>query len=934
MAFLSLSDSDLKFAQQNLHLLSAKEREQVLQLLEEREQAAKTTEAREHFLPYVKHVWPDFIEGAHHVIMAEAFEKVARGEIKRLAISIGPRHGKSELASVMLPSWFLGKFPNKKIIQVSNSERLASRFGRKVRNLIGSSAAFKEVFPNVALSQDSQAAAEWHTNYEGEYLAAGVGGNLAGFGADIGIVDDPHSDTQAKQAEANPAVFDDVVEWYSSSIRQRLQPNGAIIIVMCVAEGERVLMHDGRWRPIEQIVVGDKVIGYLDGKPVPRTVTATMPQGPDDLVEVVSRSCSLKVNRRHPFLVMRGGLTTSPKTQEDVIQSRDWYLEWVPAGDLKPKDVVVTIKALQNGNGHRPMPFPGSRPKQYQMNQKDYWLFGFMFGDGWLASTKARGHTGVCIATSDKPHLDARVLATAKECWGVDFYPTKFGYVRCDNKALARWLADKGFGSGAKTKRVPEWVFRLRNADKRAFLDGFFHADGWLRPSEQVETWQVGLANRELLDDLRLLARTCGVKTTKIYHYEWEAHAPNSPAPTEARNYCARFSMRAEKIELRGRYKNMGQDGLGRYFRLEEVDEIRPVGRGNVYDITVEGAESFVAEGFVVHNTRWSKRDLVGQVLRRAQDDKAAGLPKGTYDDWTVINLPAILDEDTPTERPLWPGFWTLEELQATKKAIGPVKWAAQYAQQPTGGSSAIFKNENWRIWGGAKETCPHPDYQLAWNDGLPPPCKFVLHSWDTALRKNERADYSAFTSWGIFETQVLDVAPESEDPDAPRAYYPRKYKTIDNIILLSAYKARLDFPELKRKVREFYDEDTPDSLLIEDKGSGTSLIQEMRSMGIAVDNFSYGRGRAKGTGQSNDKIARANMVTDIFASGYVWIPERRFAEMVRTEMNDFPAGEHDDLVDSTVQAMIRFREGGFVRTANDEQEDETTTRIRRKRYY
>jgi len=281
-----------------------------------------------------------------------------------------------------------------------------------------------------------------------------------------------------------------------------------------------------------------------------------------------------------------------------------------------------------------------------------------------------------------------------------------------------------------------------------------------------------------------------------------------------------------------------------------------------------------------------------------------------------VIEFPAILDEDTPTQRPLWPGFWTLDELLATKKAVGPVKWAAQYLQAPTGGQSSIFKTENWRVWGAPKETCPGPQHRQAWNDLVPPACDYVIHSWDTAIKKNERADYSAFTSWGIF-----------------RAEDPATGNTLNNAILLSSYKARLDFPELKRKVKQFYDEDQPDTLLIEDKGSGSSLIQELRSMGVAVENFSYGRGGAKGSGMSNDKIARANMVTDIFASGYVWRPERRFAEDVMTEMNDFPAGEHDDLVDSTVQAMIRFRQGGFIRTANDEAE-ETTVPRRRKRYY
>jgi predicted phage terminase large subunit-like protein len=170
-------------------------------------------------------------------------------------------------------------------------------------------------------------------------------------------------------------------------------------------------------------------------------------------------------------------------------------------------------------------------------------------------------------------------------------------------------------------------------------------------------------------------------------------------------------------------------------------------------------------------------------------------------------------------------------------------------------------------------------------------------------------------TTWGVFE---------AEDPATG--------KTISNLILLSAYKARMEFPELKRKVRMFYNEDMPDTLLVEDKGSGISLIQELRSMGMPVESYSFGRGSK---GVSNDKVARANVIADIFASGYVWAPERRFTDEVASECAEFPHGAHDDYVDSVVQAMLRFRNGGFIRTANDQDDDdEEQTGYVRKRMY
>lgn len=546
-----------------MHLLGPAEKEQVLKLLEEREKVGELTAAREHFMPFVKAVWPDFIGGAHHEIMAEAFEDVASGKTKRLILDMPPRFTKSEFGSWLLPAWFLGKFPKKKIIQVSNNDDLASGFGRRVRNLLDGvdlmtadgaapSMTYQDIFPKVSLASDSKAAGLWHTNWGGEYFSVGVKGKVTGRGADVAIVDDPHSEQEAKQAESNPAVFDDVYAWYTSGIRQRLQPGGSIIIIV----------------------------------------------------------------------------------------------------------------------------------------------------------------------------------------------------------------------------------------------------------------------------------------------------------------------------------------------------------------------------------TRWSKRDLVGQVLKQMDKDKAAGLTDDEYDKWRVISLPAILDEDLPTERSMWPGFWPLKELKRTKNALPVAKWQSQYQQNPTSDSASIFKRTSWRIWGkdtdvdqlAGRSSCPGSQHRSAWNDLRPPACKFILHSWDAAATKTQRAHPSAFTSWGVFEI---------EDPVTGN--------TIDNLILLSAMQRRMEFPELKKTAREYYEDDQPDEVLIENKSAGMQLIQEFRSMGLPVQDFS---GSSRGTRAApNDKIARANMVSDIFASGYVWVPERRFAEEVVEQMADFPNGSADDLVDSTVQAMIRFRQGGFIRTANDEAEEESVPR-RRKRMY
>jgi len=135
------------------------------------------------------------------------------------------------------------------------------------------------------------------------------------------------------------------------------------------------------------------------------------------------------------------------------------------------------------------------------------------------------------------------------------------------------------------------------------------------------------------------------------------------------------------------------------------------------------------------------------------------------------------------------------------------------------------------------------------------------------------------------------------------------------NVILLDAYKEKLEFPELKRAAYDKYQEFEPDQMIVEKKASGAPLIFELRAMGIPVTEFTPSRGQ--------DKIARVNAVTDLFASGSIWYLPTRWSEEVIEECASFPSGDHDDLVDSTTQALLRFRQGGWVRAEMDDWDDE-----------
>ena len=261
-------------------------------------------------------------------------------------------------------------------------------------------------------------------------------------------------------------------------------------------------------------------------------------------------------------------------------------------------------------------------------------------------------------------------------------------------------------------------------------------------------------------------------------------------------------------------------------------------------------------------------------------------------DEWEVIEFPAIM----PSGKPLWPEFWSLKELEALREELPNSKWQAQYQQNPVANEAAIVKRSWWKIWEG----------------DTPPPCEFILQSWDTAFEKHNRADFSAGTTWGIFTN------PEDNDQQ--------------NIILLDVYKKRSEWTDLKKDVYQLYKDWNPDGLIIEKKAAGAPLIYELRSMGVPVQEYTPSRGTRAAP---NDKFARLSSVSDIIASGKVWVPATRWADELVDEIAAFPSGEHDDLLDSTVLALMRFRAGGLIRLPTDEPDEPMRFRSpRRSAYY
>ena len=190
------------------------------------EQLKKIDYSKNNFLYFVKQMWPEFIAGAHHKIIADKLEGIATGKLKRLIVNMPPRHTKSEFASYLFPAWMIGRKPKMKIIQATHTTELAVSFGRKVKNLLERD-DYKEIFPDANLSADSKASGRWDTKAGGMYYAVGVGSNLAGRGGDLIVIDDPHSE----QTAMSNSGFEDAWEWYTGGPRQRLQPGGAIVLV-------------------------------------------------------------------------------------------------------------------------------------------------------------------------------------------------------------------------------------------------------------------------------------------------------------------------------------------------------------------------------------------------------------------------------------------------------------------------------------------------------------------------------------------------------------------------------------------------------------------------------------------------------------------------------------------------------------------------------
>lgn len=802
---MNLSPAELQALQAALPTMGMAEKIATLEMLEQMEAQMRVQAARNDLLEFTHEVYPNYSVGAHHRRMAALFKDVLEGKKTRIIINIAPRHGKSELTSYLLPAWFLGHRPDAKIIMATHTQSLSEDFGRRVRNLIADP-DYQRIFPETSLQTDSKSAGSWNTRQGGKYYAVGVGGALAGRGADLLVIDDPHSEQDIKTGTRLP--FDTAFNWYQTGPRQRLMWGGAIIIVMCMTGDTAVRMADGTEKPLRDVRPGDEVATYEDGRITTSRVNNHRSNGVDAVYRVRTQSGRiLRANERHPFLV-------------DFEEER----KWVRLKNLKPGMFLVATKDAVG---------------RHDRSQSQ----------GCATHAKLERHT-----TAETPkHCTSR--------WGITASGKALGVASAESPPSLWDCAAPATHEPTRSLKRPK---RIEHAGSSTDT-----GSRW----SSTKRWLLSVVGGAMFAASRLLPRT----PVRI-------GAASSASTTTMRldgfeGFCATTATLLSGMEKRLTSSTEPQHTCD--VTLDPIVSIEFDCCEEVFDVEIDRTENFIANGVVSHNTRWSTFDLTARLL-----DYAAKNPDA--DQWEVVEFPAIL----PSGKSLWPEKWSLESLLRTKASLDPKYWTAQYMQDPSSDKAAIIGRGEWRVW--EKER--------------PPSCSYIIQALDAAAETTNRADYTSITTWGVF----VHEAERDEH----------------QLILLDRVNERLQFPDLKAKALEQFKRWEPDAFIVEKKSSGTALYQELRFMGLPVQEYTPHRG-------SGDKVARLNAVADIVRSGKVWIPDTWWARELIDQIAQFPNGEHDDDVDTTSMALMRFRQGGYLTLQTDDAlADKTPFYGRRAAYY
>jgi predicted phage terminase large subunit-like protein len=312
--------------------LSPQEMADMLSLLDELDERKRVSLAQSDFLAFIAAIDPAYKFGVHLKRLGGLLMAVEDGFKDRVAVSMAPRFGKSQMISIYYPAWYLGKHPDHKIIVASHTADLAVDMARKVRNLM-QTPEYRRIFPDVSIAADAKAAGKWNTNKSGEYYATGVGGALAGRGGHLIIVDDPLSEQDIKSG--NTDTLDTTYEWFRTGLRTRLMPGGKICILHT-----RWHMRDLIGRLTKDSALNPDADQY-EVFEFPAILNEEEPERAKSLwPEQWSLESLMRTKASMPLWQWNAQYQQNPTAQESAIIKREW-IQWWP-GDTPPAcDFIV-----------------------------------------------------------------------------------------------------------------------------------------------------------------------------------------------------------------------------------------------------------------------------------------------------------------------------------------------------------------------------------------------------------------------------------------------------------------------------------------------------------------------------------------------------------------------------------------------------------------
>lgn len=810
------------------------EKPEILRLLRLLDEAKEREGARENYLDFVKMMWPGFIDGRHHKIMAEAFERVARGELKRLIINMPPRHDLRLCDEVPTTSGFKriqDIAPGDFVFGPDGVPRLVT--GKSPVNRKPTYTVTTSDGASVVVSEDHLWTVRFRCDVNGGYKTLSTkalcerqervfGKNNVPKLPRLSPLQFPHRDLPIDPYVLGVWLGDGGSHGASVGCSYADMASMRSQVEACGYE----TTHNPKFQQFNIIGLHEqlRLNGFLKNKHIPDSYLCA---------SVEQRLALLQGLIDTDGCVTKCGKVTFHNSNERLV---DGVLTLIRSFGVKAKK--TWRQTSYKGKPSQPsMRVSFKLDGAARLPRKAQWCKAVA---GNFARTIKIEPTGLVeetqclqVANEDGLFVAGRGMIVTHNtksefasyllpAWFLGKYPEKKVIQTAHTAELA-----VGFGR------------KVRNLVGSKDYQGVFPGVGLQSDSKAAGRWSTSKGG------------------------EYFAIGVGGAVTGKGADLLIIDDPHSEQEAMIGQFDGSVYDKVFEWYSSGPRQRLQPGG------------------AIVIVMTRWAKRDLTGQIID-------ASVKKEGSSEWEVIELPAIM----PSGEPLWPEFWSLDELQRLKIELPISKWSAQYQQDPTSEEGALIKRDWWNVW----------------EDEKPPPCEAVIIAMDTAFSKTERSDYSACVTFGVFN-----------HPNGVG-------KPIPNLILLDAWKDKLEFPELKATTVQYHKNWQPDMFIVEKKASGAPLIAELRNAGVPVQEFTPTRA-------TGDKIVRVNAITDIFASGVVWAPEDQFAIDVVEECAAFPSGDHDDYVDAVTMALMRFRQGGFM-IPTDEDDLIETPKFRKEPYY